>query len=165
MKHRDPHHVALDKSSWALLLIDVINDFDFLEASRLWRFATPAAKRLAALKKRAKCGGVSVIYVNDNFGRWQSDFRKQVHRCMAPASQGAPIAKLLAPEADDYFVLKPKHSGFYSTTLNALLSHLGSQRLILGGFAADICVLSRQTTPICEITDCMFLPTASPQKP
>src|SRR4030095_6601433 len=48
---------------------------------------------------------------------------------------------LLKPERDDYFVLKPKHSGFYSTTLDLLLKHLGAATLILAGFTADICIL------------------------
>ena len=55
--------------------------------------------------------------------------------------RGAKIAKLLKPDEEDYFVLKPKHSGFYSTTLEILLEHLGAKTLILTGVATDICVL------------------------
>ena len=56
--------------------------------------------------------------------------------------RGSPVAKLLRPdEEDDYFVLKPKHSGFFSTTLHTLLDYLGARTLILAGFTADICVL------------------------
>lgn len=51
------------------------------------------------------------------------------------------MARLLIPREDDYFVLKPKHSGFYSTSLETLLSYLGARKLIITGFAADICVL------------------------
>src|SRR5207248_2360578 len=94
-----------------------------------------------ALKKRAKAAGIPAIYVNDNFGIWQSDFRSVVRHCLEDGVCGAPIARLLAPEADDYFVLKPKHSGFYSTTLDILLDYLGVRALILTGIAANICVL------------------------
>jgi nicotinamidase-related amidase len=45
------------------------------------------------------------------------------------------------PEEDDYFVLKPKHSGFYSTSLDLLLKHLGARTLILAGIAGNNCVL------------------------
>jgi nicotinamidase-related amidase len=79
--------------------------------------------------------------VNDNFGRWQSDFKKQVERCISEAAPGAEVARLLIPREDDYFFLKPKHSGFYSTSLETLLSYLGARKLIITGFAADICVL------------------------
>ena len=79
--------------------------------------------------------------MNDNFGRWQSDFKKQVERCVSEDSVGAPVARLLIPAEDDYFVLKPKHSAFYSTSLDVLLSYLGAKKLVVTGFAGDICVL------------------------
>jgi nicotinamidase-related amidase len=62
----------------ALILIDVINDFDFPRAPSLLRYALPAAQRIAALKERAKRARIPVIYANDNFGRWRSDFRQQI---------------------------------------------------------------------------------------
>jgi nicotinamidase-related amidase len=141
MKPRDPHGVAPDRAPCVLLLIDVINDFDFPEGSQLLRFALPAALRIAALKKRLRKSGVPSIYVNDNFGRWRSDFRGQVDRCVNEECAGAPVARLLIPAEDDYFVLKPKHSAFYSTSLEVLLSYLGAKKLIVTGFAGDICIL------------------------
>jgi nicotinamidase-related amidase len=48
---------------------------------------------------------------------------------------------LLAPTTRDYFVLKPKHSGFFDTTLDTLLASLGTRRVILTGIAGNICVL------------------------
>jgi nicotinamidase-related amidase len=130
-----------ERAKTVLLLVDVINDFDFPKGRQLLRQALPAARRIAALKGRLGKAGVPTIYVNDNFGKWQSDFKKQVRRCIAEGSRGSPVARLLLPTEDDYFVLKPKHSGFYSTSLDVLLSFLGARRLIIAGFAADICVL------------------------
>ncbi len=125
----------------ALLLIDVINDFDFPTADSLLRHAHPAAQRIADLKRRAKAVHIPVIYVNDNFGRWRSDFRQQVEHCLRQDSRGREIARLLRPENDDYFVLKPRHSGFYSTSLEILLKHLRAEKLILTGFSTEICVI------------------------
>lgn len=125
----------------ALLLIDVINDMEFPERAKLLKYAIPAAAKIAALRKRLKASGVPVIYVNDNFGQWQSDFQSQIQRCIAAGCPGRGVAGLLVPDADDYFVLKPKHSGFYSTSLDVLLQFLAVDTLILTGFAADICVL------------------------
>ena len=141
MKARDFHGAAPERSELVLLLVDVINDFDFPEGEKLLRFALSAARRIAALKKRLRKRGVPTIYVNDNFGRWQSDFKKQVERCVNEDLPGASVARLLIPAEDDYFVLKPKHSGFFSTSLDVLLSYLGARKLIVTGFAADICVL------------------------
>lgn len=140
-KNEDLHGNAPDKADTALLLIDVINDLDFPDSRQLLRFALPMAERLAALKKRAKQRGIPVIYVNDNFGRWRSDFNAQVEHCLKDGVPGKPIASLLRPGADDYFVLKPKHSGFFSTTLDTLLEYLGVKGLVLTGIAANICVL------------------------
>lgn len=140
-KHADLHGNAPDKSDTALLLIDLINDLEFDEGRQLLELALPAAKRIAELKRRAKAAGVAVIYVNDNFGRWRSDFNAQVEHCLRDGVIGQPVAELLKPDDDDYFVLKPKHSGFYCTTLELLLEHLGAKTLILTGLAGNICVL------------------------
>jgi nicotinamidase-related amidase len=140
VKNSDLHGSAPDKSETALLLIDVINDLDFPEANQLLRYARPMARKLLRLKQRAKKAGVPVIYVNDNFGRWQSDFRRQVEHCLRD-SRGHEIVSLLQPDEDDYFVLKPKHSGFFSTTLDTLLRYLGAKKLILTGVAGNFCVL------------------------
>lgn len=140
-RNQDLHGSAPDKCAFAFLLIDVINDLDFPEANQLLRFARPMARKILRLKERAKKAGVPVIYVNDNFGRWQSDFRRQVQHCLRGESRGREIVELLQPEEDDYFVLKPKHSGFFSTTLETLLRYLGSETLIITGVAGNFCVL------------------------
>ena len=139
-KNIDLHGSAPDKHKIALVLIDVINDFDFPEADQLLRYARPMAKKLLRLKRRAQKAGVPVIYVNDNFGRWKSDFRHTVEHC-ASSGRGSGLVRVLRPEQNDYFVLKPKHSGFFSTTLETLLRYLGAQTLILTGIAGNFCVL------------------------
>jgi nicotinamidase-related amidase len=140
-KNSDLHGSAPDTSEIALVLIDVINDFEFEGGEELFRNAVPAAKNIARLKERAREAGAPVIYVNDNFGRWRSDFKRTVAHCLEEEVRGQPIAELLAPDEDDYFVLKPKHSGFYSTALDLLLEHLGVRTLVLTGFAGNNCVL------------------------
>jgi nicotinamidase-related amidase len=124
-----------------LLLIDVINDLEFAEGELLLEHALPMARRLLTFKRRAKAAGVPAIYVNDNFGRWQSDFTRQVEHCLHDGVRGQPIVELLHPDEDDYFVLKPKHSGFYSTNLDILLRYLGVKRVVITGIATNICVL------------------------
>ena len=127
-KNPDLHGNAPDKSDVAILLIDVINDLEFPEGEQLLRFAVPMADRIARLKERARQAGVPVVYVNDNFGRWRSDLNAQVEHCLEDDVRGRPVVERLRPEEDDYFVLKPKHSGFYSTTLDVLLEYLGRGR-------------------------------------
>jgi nicotinamidase-related amidase len=140
-KRHTPQPSVDEHAPVVLLLVDVINDFAFPEATKLLRQAIPAAKQIAALKKRLQGHKVPSIYVNDNFGRWRSDFKTQVERCTVGCAVGAPVAQALRPGENDYFVLKPRHSGFYASALEVLLQSLGAKKLIITGFAADICVL------------------------
>ena len=99
------------------------------------------AHRIADLKCRAKLAGIPAIYANDNFGRWQSYFKKVVEHCLEDGVRGEEVARILEPDDDDYFVLKPKHSAFFATTLDVLLKYLGARTLILVGIAGNNCIL------------------------
>lgn len=128
----------------ALLIVDMINPLDFEGGQAMRPQAIAAAKRIAALKTRLKAEGTPVIYVNDNFMQWQADFSEIVAVCRHD-TLGAPLAELLPPGPDDYFILKPKHSGFFSTPLPILLQKLEATRLIITGVAGDGCVLATAT--------------------
>lgn len=132
---------VLHDSPVALLLIDVINDLEFEERQRLIEYALPMAQNIAQLKLVAQRRGIPCLYINDNFGQWQSDFKHLVTRCAKDGVRGAPIARELAPRRDDYFVLKPRHSGFFQTPLDILLQDLHARKLILCGLTTDSCVL------------------------
>ena len=137
----DLHGNVPDASPTALVLVDVINDLEFEEGERMLEPALRAAERIATLKREATARGIPVVYANDNFGRWRSDFTEVVEHCLEDGVRGQPIARLLRPDRDDYFVLKPKHSAFFETTLELLLRYLGVETVILCGFSGDICVL------------------------
>ena len=137
----DLHGNVPDQSELALILIDVINDLEFEGGEALLPHALPMAQRIAELKQRLKADRVPAIYVNDNFGKWQSNFNNIVRHCLEDNVRGKPIVELLEPDDDDYFVLKPKHSGFFSTTLDLLLRYLGVHTLILVGVQGNNCVL------------------------
>ena len=144
-KNHDLHGNAPDRSSVALVLIDVINDLEFDGGEELLNKALPAAEAIARLKRRATELRIPVIYANDNFGRWRSDFREVVEHVRGDGVRGAPLAELLAPDPDNYFVLKPKHSAFFATTMDTLLEYLGTRTLILTGLTGEICVLFTAT--------------------
>ena len=140
-KNINLHGNAPDHGPVALLLIDVINDLDFEGAEALVEYAQPMAARIFALRERARRAKIPIIYVNDNFGRWQSDFNKIIDHCLQDDVPGRSMVERLRPTEDDYFVLKPKHSGFFSTTLDILLEYLDVKTIILAGVAGNICVL------------------------
>jgi nicotinamidase-related amidase len=140
-RNLDLHGNAPDKSPVALVMIDVINALDFDHGPQLLEQALPMAHSIAAIKRRAKRAGIPAVYANDNFGRWQSDLNQVLDHVLHDGVPGQPLAEILHPEDDDYFVLKPKHSGFYSTQLSILLDYLGVNTVILTGIQAHICVL------------------------
>lgn len=140
-RNADLHGNVPDQCSVALVLIDVINDMEFTGGDALVENALPAAKNLAGLIRRAKEAGVPVIYVNDNFGKWRSDFRQQLGHVLEDGVRGEPIARLLRPGEEDYFVLKAKHSGFYQSQLDLLIDYLQVRTVVIAGFTTDNCVL------------------------
>jgi nicotinamidase-related amidase len=140
-RNPDLHGNVPDTGDVAVVLIDVINDLEFEGGDRLLPQARTMADRLAVLAGRARRAGVPVIYANDNFGRWRSDFGSLLARVLGEDVRGRPIAERLRPQPEDYIVLKPKHSAFYSTQLDLLLRYLKTRTLVLTGLTADRCVL------------------------
>jgi nicotinamidase-related amidase len=139
-KNLDLHGSAPDTSAAALLLIDVINDLQFEDGERMLESALPMARALARLKRRCHSLGIPAIYVNDNAGKWREDQRTIVARCLRAGVRGRPVVELLIPEEEDYFVIKPKYSGFFATPLDTLLAYLRARTLILTGIGTNLCV-------------------------
>ncbi|MDB5662650.1 MAG: cysteine hydrolase [Sphingomonas bacterium] len=125
----------------ALLIIDMINDMDFSEGGEMLAHATAATDAIERLRDQAARRGVPIVYVNDNYGQWHSERSRIIEYCTRPESRGRDLIRRIEPAEDDYFVIKPQFSGFYSTNLPVLLPKLGVSRLILTGLAADMCVL------------------------
>lgn len=135
------HGAAPDESETVLLVIDLISDFSFDDGEKLARAAQRIANNVANLCRRARKAGVPIIYVNDSGGRWRSDRSELLERCCHAQSLGRTIVQRLEPADRDYFIFKPKHSGFFATPLDALLEHLGARTLILTGITIEQCVL------------------------
>jgi len=122
----------------ALLIVDMMNDFDFEAGARLRAKACAIASPILRLRDEVEAAGGYVIYVNDNFGEWHSERRRIVERALDAGRD--PVVRLV-PRDEDYFIIKPQFSGFYATNLPVLLPKLGVSRLILAGLATDICIL------------------------
>lgn len=137
----DLHGNAPDSAPVTLLIIDMINDLEFPEGPDFVEPALRAADQIAGLKQQAKALDIPVIYANDNFGRWRSDFNEVLQHCLNDGVRGQPLAERLRPEPSDYSVLKPKNSAFFATTLETLLTYLDVKSLILTGISTDACVL------------------------
>jgi nicotinamidase-related amidase len=140
-KHDDLHGNVPDASAAVLMLVDVINDLNFPGNQNLLKHAASLGKTIAALKARCRKAGIPAIYVNDNRNKWRSDFHAVISHCRGRESLGRSLVEPLLPAPDDYIVLKPKHSAFYATPLDTILSYLGSKSVILTGLTTAACVL------------------------
>ena len=123
----------------ALLIIDMINNFNFSHGPILAQKATRIASSIKNLKIQFNEKKLPVIFINDHYNLWQADLHKIIDLCRNKHS--LPIFEQLLPEENDLFLIKPKHSAFFGTALNTLLHQLKVNTLILTGIAGNICVL------------------------
>ncbi len=126
----------------ALIILDMVNLFDFEGGDALGARAVAICRPIADLRRRFDAASQPVIHVNDNFARWQGQFGDLVEACAKAGGHAAATVERLSPRPGDYHVLKPKHSAFHATPLAILLRKLGVRRLVLTGIAADSCVLA-----------------------
>ncbi|WP_421382483.1 isochorismatase family cysteine hydrolase [Bacillus salacetis] len=126
-------------SKSALLIIDILNPFDFDHGDTLANHTEKIVEPLQTLRSSCRQSRVPVIYINDHYNLWQADLKKIYEKCLNDASR--PVIEPLKPGEEDYFLIKPKHSAFYGTALNTLLHTLKVETLILSGIAGNICVL------------------------
>ncbi len=127
------------KGKTALLIVDMINKLDFKGGENLLSYIEPMVEPLLTLKKHTKEQGIPTIYVNDNFGLWREDIKSLINQ--SRNGIGKDIVDQFIPEKDDFFIIKPKHSGFYGTQLDILLKHLDIDNLIITGVAGNYCVI------------------------
>jgi nicotinamidase-related amidase len=135
------HGNVPDNAPAVLMLVDVINDLNFPGNDHLVKEAPRLGRAIAALKDRCSKAGIPSIYVNDNREKWRSDFRGVLSHCCKPNSSAWPLVEPLIPALDDYIVLKPKHSAFYATPLDTILSYLKTRTVILTGLTTAACIL------------------------
>ncbi|KAI8822236.1 Isochorismatase-like protein [Fimicolochytrium jonesii] len=125
----------------ALLLVDLINDIEFEGNEYMVEHAKEMAPRIKDMAQECRDLGVPVIYCNDNFGKWRSNLEQIYDTIASGDTPGSSVAQLLKPSKDDYFILKPKHSAFYATALESLLTYLQVKSLIIVGMAGNVCIL------------------------
>lgn len=123
----------------ALIIIDMINDFQFNQGALLADKAYQLTKPINMLRAYFHHHNHPVIYVNDHYKLWQANLDKIISFCSNSTSE--KVIKEIQPRDDEYFLIKPKHSGFYGTALNTLLHQLKIDTLYLAGIAGNICVL------------------------
>jgi len=123
----------------AVCVIDMLNTYDHEDAERLVANVERVVEPISALVGRAAQEGAELIYVNDNFGDWNSSQEELSRRAMEGRRPDL-VEPLLAPQ-EASFVIKARHTIFYMTPLEYLLSQRDIDHLILAGQVTEQCIL------------------------
>ena len=123
----------------ALLVVDMLNAYEHDDADELAASVQDVVPRIAELIERARGADIPLVYVNDNYGDWNSSSAELAER--ARAGRHPELVEPLLPKPDDAFVIKARHSVFYSTPLEYLLQSMHIGRIVLTGQATEQCIL------------------------
>jgi nicotinamidase-related amidase len=123
----------------ALIVVDMINSYDHPDADKLTKSVEDALPQIVDLISRAADDDVLTIYVNDNFGAWNSDRDELVETALK--GEYKQLVEPLVPEKDTAFVVKARHSIFFETPLSYLLHESDVERVVLVGQATEQCIL------------------------
>jgi nicotinamidase-related amidase len=123
-----------------LLALDLLTDFDFPDGPAVRRALSRRTAAILGLLGAARAHRVPVIYANDNLGPWRSDAPGLIAQCLRAGGPGADVVRQLRPTPRDEIILKPRHSAFYGTPLEALLEERRIGTLIVSGISAESCV-------------------------
>jgi nicotinamidase-related amidase len=122
----------------ALLLVDVLNDFQHDDGDRLLESFRDRHEGMLRAVQTARDGGVPVVYAQDNRGVWDGDGKRLVQEALD--GPGGDLIQKLAPEEGESLVVKPRYSAFDKTPLELVLRDLEVERLLLAGAATEGCV-------------------------
>jgi nicotinamidase-related amidase len=123
----------------ALIVVDMLNSYEHEDADELTKSVETVVEPLSDLIARAGRDGAEIIYVNDNYGDWNSSQEELARQAMDGARPDL-IEPLLPPDGVD-FVVKARHTIFYMTPLEYLLGQKEIDRLILTGQVTEQCIL------------------------
>jgi nicotinamidase-related amidase len=123
----------------ALIVVDMLNAYEHDDADRLIESVERVIEPISELVARARDDGTELIYVNDNYGDWNSSSSELAERALNGKRRDL-VEPLLPPEGAD-FVIKARHTIFYMTPLEYLLSQKGVDHLVLAGQVTEQCIL------------------------
>jgi nicotinamidase-related amidase len=126
-------------SRTALIVVDMLNSYEHADAEQLTRNVERVLPPMCELVKRAEDEDVLTIYVNDNFGAWNSNRDELVERVMG--GEFRHLVEPIAPRPETLFVVKARHSIFYQTPLEYLLGQEDVDRIVLTGQVTEQCIL------------------------
>ena len=123
----------------ALIVTDMLAAYDFEDAGALVEHAERIVPVVASLIERAREEDARLLYVNDNYGHWNSSRDELVE--IAMSGERPDLVEPLKPRHQDLFIVKARHSIFYGTPLEYLLGQLDVDHIVLSGQVTEQCIL------------------------
>jgi nicotinamidase-related amidase len=123
----------------AVIVVDMLNPYDHEDADRLVESVEGAVEPIAGLVERATDQGVEVIYVNDNYGDWNSSHEELADAALNGSRRD--LVEPILPPGDADFVIKARHTIFYMTPLEYLLAQKEIGHVVLAGQVTEQCIL------------------------
>ena len=127
------------KEGDALVVVDVLNDFEHEDGDRLLASLTARRTGLVDLIDGARAAGVPVVYVNDHLGDWSADRPGLIER--ARNGKGGELLAAATPHPTEPLLIKPRYSAFDHTPLELLLRDLNAERILLVGGSTEGCIV------------------------
>jgi nicotinamidase-related amidase len=121
------------------MVVDMLNPYDHQDAEALTESVAGTLEPITSLIAAAGERDVPVVYVNDNYGDWNSSPDELASAAMDGAR--ADLVEPILPPDDALFVIKARHTIFYETPLNYLLTQIGAQAIVLAGQVTEQCIL------------------------
>jgi nicotinamidase-related amidase len=126
----------------ALLIIDMFNPLSFPGAERLAPNALAIAEPISSMARQLHQAGGHIFFVNDDVAKGGTTAAALQRAMEEHGGTSSAIARRLDTSLPSEVILKPQHSGFFQTRLDARLRALDLRSVFLVGVAADLCVMA-----------------------
>jgi nicotinamidase-related amidase len=130
----------LDNVNSALLIVDLVSDFQFEDGEVLFERSQPIFDRIAKLKQHFEARKAPIVYVNDELEGSTGELSRDIDRLRSRSSEADYVLSRLSPRKGSHWITKPQRSGFFATGLGSLLLSLDVSSVIVTGVTTDICV-------------------------
>jgi nicotinamidase-related amidase len=117
----------------------MLNPYEHDDAEQLTESVETIVEPVRALIARAGDHDVEIIYVNDNYGDWNSSSEELAQRALDGARPD--LVEPILPPQDADFVIKARHTIFYMSPLEYLLGQKEIDHLVLVGQVTEQCIL------------------------
>jgi len=124
----------------ALVITDMLNAYDHEDAEPLAESVRAKLPCMVRLRDEARAASDTMtVYVNDNYDAWEAGRQELVERALA--GRRPDLVDPIAPREPVPFIAKGRHSIFYETAFDHLMSVNDVKRIVLCGQVTEQCVL------------------------